>query len=341
MLKEIFIEEYLALANELPLVDVRSPGEYYKGHIPESINIPLFSDEERARVGTMYVQQSREGAIELAYKLVEPKRQWFIDEASDKKVNNSIAVHCWRGGMRSKAFAEYIEASGIKNVFIIKHGYKAFRKLVLKTFEKDFQLRILGGYTGSGKTEILKQLKMLGEQVVDLEELAHHKGSVFGGMGKRIELSTEQFENDLFWQWKNLDFKKPIWLEDESASIGPVHLPANLFRKMREAKLVFLEIPKTKRAAFLVDDYKTCNKEVLVQNVQKITKKLGGQNAQEAIRLIEKDNYYEAAIILLQYYDKYYLKGLAKRDTEKVVHLTAASIDHKKNARKVKDTFKN
>ena len=175
MLTEITIEDYLSDANEIPLIDVRSPGEYKKGHISGAINIPLFNDEERAQVGTMYVQQNREKAIALAYKIVEPKRQFFIEEAQKAAANNKLAVHCWRGGMRSKAFAEHIESNGINEVYIISRGYKAFRKHVLDSFEINCNLNILGGYTGSGKTEILKQLKACGEQVIDLEALANHK----------------------------------------------------------------------------------------------------------------------------------------------------------------------
>ena len=337
MLTKITIEDYLTSAEELPLIDVRSPGEYKKGHIPGAINIPLFNDTERAEVGTMYVQQSREKAIDLAYKFVEPKRQFFIDEARKAAVNNKIAVHCWRGGMRSKAFAEHIESNGIDEVFVIKNGYKSFRKHVLDSFEIDCKLNILGGYTGSGKTEILKQLKTQGEQCIDLEALANHKGSVFGGMGKRIELSTEQFENNLYWEWRKQNFSKAVWIEDESASIGPVNIPSGLYKKMREASIIFLEIPKEKRAEYLVLDYNNCKKEVLKQNVLKISKRLGGLNTQDTIKYIDKENYVEAAMILLNYYDKYYLKGLSKRNQKAVSKLHANSVEHSNNAQLILD----
>ncbi len=340
MLTGINIEDYLASAEEIPLIDVRSPGEFKKGHIPEAKNIPLFNNKEREHIGTVYMQKSKNEAIELGYKYVKPKLQFFIDKANMIAVNNKLAVHCWRGGMRSKAFAEHIESSGIDDVFVIKRGYKAFRKHVLASFEIDCKLNILGGYTGSGKTEILKQLKSNGEQVIDLEALANHKGSVFGGMGKTILLTTEQFENNLFWQWRNLDFSLPIWLEDESASIGPVNIPSGLYRKMRESSVIFLEIPKRKRAEYLASDYESCNNTVLTENVLKISKRLGGQNAQEAIKYINNNNYVEAAMILLNYYDKYYLKGLSKRNQNLVKHVEANSINHAKNAALVRDCLK-
>ena len=340
MLTELTINEYLEKEDQLIIIDVRSPGEYYKGHIPGAINIPLFNDEERAEVGTKYVQQSREKAIALAYQIVEPKRQFFIEEAHKAAVNNKLAIHCWRGGMRSKAFAEHIESNGIAEVFVIKRGYKAFRKHVLDSFEVDCKLNILGGYTGSGKTEILKQLKTQGEQCIDLEALANHKGSVFGGMGKRIELSTEQFENNLYWEWKKLDFSKAIWLEDQSASIGPVNIPAGLYKKMREAPVIFLEIPKEKRAEYLASDYESCNNIVLTENVLKISKRLGGLNTQDAINYINQNNYFEAAMILLNYYDKYYLKGLSKRNPDLVKHVEADSVNHAENAILVSNCLK-
>lgn len=340
MLTEIKIEDYLSNAQELPLIDVRSPGEYKKGHISGAINIPLFSDEERAHVGAVYMQKSKTEAIELGYKYVEPKLQFFIDEARKATLNNKLAVHCWRGGMRSKAFAEHVESDEIDEVYVIKGGYKAFRKQVLTSFEIDCKLNILGGYTGSGKTQILKHLKANGEQTIDLEALANHKGSVFGGMGKTISLSSEQFENNLFWQWKNLDFSLPIWLEDESATIGHVHIPASLYQKMRESRLVFLDIPKEKRAKYLVSEYKACDKTVLAENIRKISKKLGDLRTVEAINWLEKDNYFEAATLILNYYDKYYLKGLSKRNRNLVKHFKIETLDHAANAALVSSCLK-
>ena len=340
MLTEITIEEYLDNADQLPIIDVRSPGEYKKGHIPGALNVPLFSDKERAHIGTVYVQRSKNKAIELGYKYVEPKLKYYIDKAQQTAANNKLAVHCWRGGMRSKVFAEHIESIGIDGVYVIKGGYKAFRKQALKNFETDCRLYILGGYTGSGKTQILKHLKAKGEQIIDLEELANHKGSVFGGMGKTISLTSEQFENNLFWQWKNLDFSLPVWIEDESATIGPVHIPASLYHKMRESHVVFLDIPKEKRAKFLVSEYSDCDKTVLANNIRKISKRLGGLHTTEAINWLEKDNYFEAVMLVLNYYDKYYKKGLSKRGRNLVKHIKIETLDHVANADLVSDSLK-
>jgi len=198
MLQEITIAEYYASYSHLPLIDVRSPGEYEKGHILQARNIALFSNDERAAVGTTYVQVSREKAIELGYKYVTPKLQDFIDESTALAPNYEIVVHCWRGGMRSKAFAQHLHDNGFKKVYVIKGGYKAYRNYILKFFAQPFKLYILGGYTGSGKTHILHEIEKNGEQVIDLEFLAHHKGSAFGAINEPQQPTVEHFENQLF-----------------------------------------------------------------------------------------------------------------------------------------------
>ena len=166
----------------------------------------LYEVITRAEVGTVYVRQSRDKAIELGYKFVTPKLQQFIDLSEGVAPAKRVVIHCWRGGMRSASFAQHLEDNGFQEVYTIKGGYKAFRNHALKTFDYPFKLNVLGGYTGSGKTEILKKLNAMGEQVVDLEDLAHHKGSAFGGIGQAVQPTVEQFENDLFEAFRKLDF---------------------------------------------------------------------------------------------------------------------------------------
>lgn len=332
MFEMIEIGDYLKMVKAIPLVDVRTPAEFEKARIPCAVNIPLFSNEERAVVGTVYKQQSKEKAIELGYKYVEPKLDFFNHEALQVSPGRKIAVHCWRGGMRSQSFARHLAEHGFTKVYVIKNGYKAFRNHVLNVFKQQVNLCVLGGYTGSGKTYILKQLEESGHQVIDLERLANHKGSAFGGIESGMQPSTEQFENDLFWQLNDLCLTRPVWVEDESQNIGKVNIPGDFYQQMKNAPVYFLDIPKTKRAKFLVDEYAGFDKQNLVASLLRIRKRLGGLNTQKALEHLEKENFFEVAMFTLAYYDKFYLKGLSGRNPERVYRLKLNAVNHRKNA---------
>jgi len=335
MVQRISIGSYLGNEPLLPLIDVRTPAEYATGHIPGAVNIPLFSNEERAIVGTAYKQDSPEKAYELGYDFVKPKLDWFISESKKVAGIKGVTVYCWRGGMRSKSFAEHIESNGINNVSVIEGGYKAFRQYALEAFVKPGVLRILGGYTGSGKTRILQSLSRRGEQVIDLEAIAHHKGSSFGAIGQAEQPANEHFTNLLFWQWRKLDTERPVWLEDESIFIGKVSIPENLFQRMRDARVYFLDIPKEERSHILVEEYTGYNRQLLMDAVQRISRKLGGLNTQLALEAIKAGDFYTAALLTLSYYDKYYKKGLEKRNPAMVTRIESSSIDAETNAEKL------
>ncbi len=333
MIKYINIEEALKL--QLPIIDVRSPLEHEKGHILGVTNIALFSDEERAHVGTVYKQQSKEKAIELGYIYVNPKLDQFILEAAKVAPDGAVIIHCWRGGMRSQSFAKHLMTNGFRDVSVIEGGYKAYRNYVLDYFKTPFSLKIIGGYTGSGKTEILQALQKKGEQVVDLEGLAHHRGSAFGGIGQGEQPTVEQFENDLFTQFSKLDLNKTIWLEDESQNIGKVILPTSLFNQMRQADVLFLEISKEERAKHLVSGYANCEDKLLEEGIKRIGKRLGGLRTQQALEFLANKNYYDVALMVLNYYDKYYLRGLQKKPASRIRKLKLASTDHHQNAKDI------
>ncbi len=335
MPKEILISEYLELSKQVPLIDVRSPGEYEKGHIPGAINIPLFNNAERAHVGTVYKQQSKEAAITLGYKYVNPKLEWFITESKKKATAGRIAVHCWRGGMRSQSFAKHLSENGFDEVFVIKGGYKAFRNHALESFKTKANICILGGYTGSGKTHILYALKEMGEQIIDLEGLAHHKGSAFGRMGDGRQPSIEQFENNLFFDWKKLNYSKRIWIEDESHRIGNVNIPMNFFENMRSHPVIFLDISREERAKELVVDYAGEDKKMLAESISRISKRLGGLNTKIAHEHLNANEFYEVAMITLKYYDKYYLRGLQNREHDNIFTLKIEKIEFQKNAKQI------
>jgi len=332
MISEISIEEYLSHLNHIPVIDVRSPLEFEKGHIPFAHNIPLFSNEERAHIGTVYAKQSQEKALKLGYEYVQPKLENFIVESEKIAPQKEVTVHCWRGGMRSHAFAEHLSSHGFNKVYLITGGYKSYRNYVLQSFNKGVKLIIIGGYTGSGKTEILKQLHEDDMQVIDLEGIANHKGSAFGGIGKLNQPTSEQFENNLFDEWKKLDFSKYLLLEDESFSIGSVNLPSALYKKMCESPLLFIDIPKEERARFLVSEYANIDKQALADALERISKRLGDENTKAAIEFLEKENYYEVAMITLKYYDKAYHEVLSHRESSTVFTIKSNKVNHKENA---------
>lgn len=332
MLNEISINDYLSNYTHVPLIDVRSPGEYAHGHIPCATSIPLFTNDERAKVGTVYKQQSKEEAIALGYKFVTPKLQWYIEESQKIAPDTTIAVHCWRGGMRSKSFAQHLHDNGFKRVYVITGGYKAFRNHVISAFNREITIYILGGYTGSGKTPLLEELKKKGEQVIDLEGIANHKGSAFGRIGMGQQPSSEQFDNNLFWEWNKLDYSKHLWLEDESANIGDVNLQANFYARMRNAQAFFLDIPLEARASQLVNDYALGNDDKLESSILRISKRLGGLSTKQSLEALKNKEYKKVATIALVYYDKYYLKGLRRRNPDNVVKIELATTDVKTNA---------
>ena len=337
MITEINIEEYLKLAADIPVIDVRSPVEFEKGHIPDAINIPVFSNEERAHVGTVYKQNSKEEAIKLGLEYVNPKLHFFIQRSFEVAPQGTVVVHCWRGGMRSHDFAAHLSRNGFKQIYLINNGYKAFRNHVLNSFHEEVCLNIIGGYTGSGKTQILKFLESDGMQVIDLEKLANHKGSAFGKMENISQPTREQFENDLFWQWNKSDFSKPIWLEDESLNIGSVQLPVTLYERMNTVPVFFIEIPKEERAKHLVNEYANADKTILSDAILKISKRLGDLNTRKSLEFLDHDNFYEVAMLMLSYYDKSYLQVLSHRDQKKVFQIKFDTTNHCKNASIIRD----
>ncbi len=334
---DLSIEKYYSSHSCMPIIDVRSPGEYDKGHIPGAFNIPLFSDEERAHVGTIYKQKGQDKAIELGYTYVNPKLQWFLDESLKFAPTKNVVVHCWRGGMRSHAFAEHLEKNGFPEVKVISKGYKAFRNFVLAAFDCQVDLKVIGGYTGSGKTHILHSLKDLGCQTIDLEGCACHKGSAFGSIGEKTQPTVEQFENNLFDHWRKLEFNRPVYIEDESHNIGAVKMPINLYNKIRTAKVYFLDLPKEDRARALVQDYAAIDDEKLKISILKITRRLGGLVTNEAIEALNNKDYFKVAMLALNYYDKAYMRGVLSRDSSKTFYLKLPDSNPHKNALFIKD----
>ncbi len=321
------------------MIDVRSPSEFQQGHIPEAYNIPIFSDEERAEVGTLYKQTSQEAAMQKGLELVGPKLKHFAQEVKKIAGNKKVMVYCWRGGMRSDSFSWLLNLVGV-DVIKLHGGYKAYRSYIRASFNNKANMIILGGHTGSGKTDLLIELGKQGYQILDLEGYANHKGSAFGYLGTNVQPNNEQFENNLFVKWNSFNFSKPIFVEDESIMVGKVKLMEELFQQMKEAKkIVRINVSKEDRLDRLVRDYASVEKKYLIIASNNIAKRLGGDRLQTVLKLLEDDNFRGAADILLSYYDKLYEKGLAKRDQSVVKLIELPSVTMSERAEIVANTL--
>jgi tRNA 2-selenouridine synthase len=295
------------------LLDTRSPSEYAQGHIPGAVSFPLFDDQERAQVGTCYKQQGKEQAIELGLELVAPKMVNFVRMAKQLAPNRHIRLHCWRGGMRSGSMAWLLETAGF-NVSVLEGGYKSFRRWVRSTLSTPRKIITLGGMTGAGKTEMLHNLAVQGEQVLDLEALANHRGSSYGALGLPEQPTNEQFENFIAIQWAKLESNRPVWIEAESRRVGLCRVPDEIFVPMMQAPIVQIQRSRQERIDLLLDVYGSADPEELITATSRIARKLGGQHAQRAIECIRQGDLVAAIDIILNYYDKTYLYDLQRRN---------------------------
>ena len=230
-----------------------------------------------------------------------------------------VLVHCWRGGMRSAGVAWLLDLYGFK-VYTLNGGYKAYRRWVRAQFEKQYNLTVLGGYTGSGKTKVLQQLGKTGHQFIDLEKLANHKGSAFGYLGEKPQPTQEMFENLLAQKLHEITafstsiVSEEIFIEDESQRIGTINIPGIFWTQMRKCNLLFLDIPFEERLDYITEEYGRFEKEGMVTAIMRIQKRLGGLETKNAINYLLENNHRECFRILLKYYDKYYEKGLYSRE---------------------------
>ena len=302
------------LSNAGAVVDVRSPQEFIQGHIPGAHNLPLFSDDERAQVGTCYKQEGRGAAVQLGLELVGPKLAALGRELQNlAQAGAPLRLHCWRGGMRSGSVA-WLAATLDLPVLVLDGGYKAYRRWVLATFEQTWPLLILGGRTGTGKTDLLLALREQGAAVVDLEGLAHHRGSSFGGLGLPDQPSTEHYENRLATALQALKGRGPIWLEAESAQVGRCRIPNGLLRQMGTAPAVEILRPLAERLDQLVAVYGGQGQAPLREATERIARRLGPQRTAAALEAIDRSDWAGACLQMLDYYDRCYDHELSRRD---------------------------
>jgi len=309
MLQEITVEELLKLENAV-LIDVRSENEFSQGTIPGAINIPLFTNEERKEIGTVYNQESAKQAMELGLKIAGGKLYTLYEQINRLAVRKPLVLFCWRGGLRSKSLAVVLDIMGL-HVLRLSGGYKAYRRHVVRFFEEKFPYRVvvLKGNTGTGKTEILQELKAQGYPVLDLESLANHRGSVFGSIGLGVQPSQKQFESLIYHELINYQEYDYIIVECESSKIGKLNLPRSLVEAMREGTEILIYDTIESRADRLVRQYILSSEAIseLKQALVKLKKYLGTTNLNELVQMLEKQEYHEFAVRLMStYYDKLY-----------------------------------
>ncbi|MFO7615619.1 MAG: tRNA 2-selenouridine(34) synthase MnmH [Bacteroidales bacterium] len=318
-------EAFLGAARQVPVADVRSPAEFEAGHLPGAFNLPLFDDDERARVGTLYKQKGRLAALELGLDLVGPKMSEMVRTARRFAPDGELLLYCWRGGMRSSSMSWLLETAGLRTS-LLTGGYKAYRAHIRENLVAGRRFIILGGMTGSGKTLWLRELQRLGEPVIDLEALAVHRGSVFGSIGLGPQPTNEQFENELFRKLQDFRSEEFIWLEDESRQIGRIFLPEPFYQTMATSPLIQIAVPEELRIQIILDEYAALDPASLIRSVEKIARRLGGLTTRKVVESIESGRFREAVALLLPYYDKTYSHSFQSRPDQPVYPLDLSGI---------------
>jgi tRNA 2-selenouridine synthase len=332
MAQSVEIESFLA--GKGVLLDVRTPSEFEQGHIPEAQNLPLFTDQERVDVGTLYKKVGRQQSVQHGLELVGPRLAGLADQliaAFARAPEHPLRLHCWRGGLRSSSLAWLASTLEIP-VLQLKGGYKAYRRWVLASMEKPWPLRLLAGRTGTGKTALLLALADRGVAVVDLEGLAHHRGSSFGGLGQPAQPSVEHYENRLAEALRRSATAAEIWLEAESAQVGRCRIPRGLWSQMKAAPALEVRRPLDERLRHLVEIYGPYDPEALVEATLRISKRLGPQRTAAAVEAIRQGEMARACAEMLDYYDRCYDRETAAHSERTVVDLgeqtAQAAADH-------------
>ena len=326
-MQTLTVESYFTPGDRPVLLDVRSPGEFRSGHAPDAVSLPLFEDDERAEVGTLYKQHSPDAALLRGLEIVGPKMRRLVEDARRAAPDGRAVVQCWRGGQRSASVGWLLEQAGME-VAQLTGGYKAYRAYVRNWLsEPHHPLRVLSGPTGSGKTAILHEMAARGAAVVDLERLANHKGSSFGALGEAEQPTTEEFENLLFAALRAIPAGRQVWLEDESRMIGTVCQPDVFYQRLVAAPVVELVQPTEWRVKKLVDAYSGYELADLCAAFTRLRKRLGGQHLQSALDALADRDYAAAARIALVYYDKTYAHYAERKDAQEVVQLEARAAD--------------
>ncbi|WP_057939680.1 tRNA 2-selenouridine(34) synthase MnmH [Algoriphagus resistens] len=330
----ISLDNFWGLRDQHPLIDARSEGEFAQSHIPGAINIPILNNLERVVVGTLYKEKGSQEATIKGFELVGPRFHLILKDALEQLPKKKIIVYCWRGGMRSQILSWLLSMVGFE-VFRLKGGYKTYRSFSFDLVRKDWNLIVLGGKTGTGKTRLLQKLQEAGEQVIDLEGLANHKGSSFGSIGQPVQPTVEQFENNLSEALRKHNPTQSIWVENESRKIGRLILPDRFYRQMLDSPLIDIQKSEQERIDLIVEEYASLPADELILAVLRLKKRLGGLRTSQAIEAIVDGNHTDWITNMLIYYDKAYAFDLDKHSGDKIIQLNLAGTDPETSIKKL------
>jgi len=337
-MQDITFEESQKIINPL-YVDVRAPIEYNEDHIPGAINLPIFNDEERKEIGTMYKMAGKVDAVKRGTEIGGRRIVDIINSLTEIE-DRQIIIYCARGGMRSGAVASLISSLGIKTFRIID-GYRSFRKMVMDQLYNltiKPQIFVLQGLTGAGKTEILRLIP----NSVDLEDMAGHRSSLFGGIGLK-QNSQKRFETLLWLKLEELKNEDFVLFEGESKKVGNLHIPDNIFSQMREAPAIYIDTAIERRVAIIRKEYTGFNEdEKILKTVNSLKRKIGQEKADKLGELYNNGDLDEfIKILLLDYYDSLYrhtldtfqyLASIDNTDTvetsKRVIEVIKKSLNH-------------
>jgi len=310
------LEELLPELNKIPWFDARSENEFLQGHIPGAVNIPILNNQHRHLVGICYKEKGKEKAIELGFELATPHFPDLVNEAN--KYGNKVIVYCWRGGLRSKFLSELLVKNGF-TVYRISGGYKTYRAWCINFFEAKNRMFILSGKTGTNKTKWIEHLLERGEPTIHLEKLANHKGSTYGGIGQPPQPTQEQFENELGMALYRTNGER-YWIENESRFIGKVRIPDALFDQFPAQPHIQIELELEKRVTVIFNQYAALPKEELIDKTKAVAKRMGFEQNQKAVELLELGQMREWIKCLLHYYDKTYLHSKMRSKITGEIH---------------------
>lgn len=330
--------KYPSSATYSEIIDVRSENEFTQDHIPGAINLPVLNNEERAKVGTIYKQVSPFAARKVGAAIISQNiSQHLHSHFATKEKQYSPLIYCWRGGQRSSSLALILTQIGWQ-VTLLEGGYKTYRAYVrqqLAQLPSQFTYKVLCGLTGTGKTHILRQLGSRGVQVLDLEELGNHRGSLLGqewDSKPSPQPSQKRFESLLLQELQKLDPHKIVWVESESNKIGQVYLPLILWKKMKQATCVELQLPNQERIKWLLQQYPHLIKypEILKNKLGGLKYRYGSKKIEEWYNWIDRKEWEALVGDLLKYhYDPAYYRSLGQTYQQVKLKLPLADLSPK------------
>ena len=309
-------QSLLQANDDILLCDVRSPIEYQKGHIPLAISLPLFSDEERKTIGILYKNEGSRAAFCKGLAFVGPKMHTLVERVSSlAEKKRRVVIYCARGGKRSESVHWLLQQSGQQDVYRLEGGYQQFRNFMLGILQRKYPTTVLSGLTGVGKTKILRVLHRMGRQCIDLEKIACHRGSAFGGYPNMEQPTQQLFENELAINlFQHRKSEEVVFVEDESKSIGKCYFPPLFFsQNIKEASVIHLTCSIEQRIFNLMEEYGSVERHELLNALYKLEKRLGREKVEKISNYIQCNDLYTAIRYILDYYDHKYTYNQNKR----------------------------